>query len=64
MLGPIDPPGHLQAPALGQMLACRTDPGINAGIADDGRHGIEPALLRTLVRVVKIELVRELIQRD
>jgi hypothetical protein len=52
-----------KAPSLGQVLACRADPGVDQWVPNCLRDRIEAPLLCRLVRMVEVELIHELVER-
>jgi len=63
MLRPLGPGGGPKAPSLGQVLACRADPGVDQWVPNCLRDRIEAPLLCRLVRMVEVELIHELVER-
>jgi len=63
MLWTLGPHRRTQAPPLCEVLAGSSNPCVDKCVSDRIGDDIEAALLRCLVRMVKIELIHEFIER-
>ncbi len=61
---PLRPIRHAQSPALGEVLSRGSNPSIDQSIADRLGRGIQASLLGLFVRMIEIELIHKLVERQ